>query len=627
MDALASALNDKMAACAIAADFPAPAPAPGTALLYTKDLDGSDAARALAKLGGVSLTTQLFKKYTGACKKPPVLVSGDEETVEGADAILEWVAKRATETNAGVTHPSACDAKDIEAWTTFVKEELRGPAMTTTVMLSGGMAMDEEAFEEARKALAAAAAKANARLGEKRFLAGDAPSMADILAAAYLFPAFAKSLDPAARDAIPNVVRFVNEMAANADVKSVLGKLRMCDLIRMPKAKAPKEKKPKEKKPAQSKGEGKADKKKETGLGLSVKRDEDFSAWYSQLVIAGDLIDYYDISGCYILKPWAYAQWEVLKEFFDTEIKKLGVENCYFPMFVSESRLEAEKDHIEDFAPEVAWVTRSGSTDLEVPIAVRPTSETVMYPHYANWIHSHRDLPLRLNQWCNVVRWEFKHPTPFIRSREFLWQEGHTAYSSKEECDVEVRKILELYRRVYEEYLACPVVPGMKSEKEKFAGGDYTTTVEAFVPGSGRGVQGATSHFLGQNFAKMFNISFEDTKGGKSLVWQNSWGFTTRTLGVMYMVHGDDNGLVLPPKVAPVQAVVITIPNSKLSAEDVAKMNGAFFDFSRGNFLVTTLLPAICSLCELNRLITSRKLNSRAPLPISGRCLRAMAKL
>ena len=179
----------------------------------------------------------------------------------------------------------------------------------------------------------------------------------------------------------------------------------MCDMIRMPKAKAPKEKKPKEQKPAQSKGEGKAEKKKETGLGLSVKRDEDFSTWYSQLVIAGDLIDYYDISGCYILKPWAYAQWEVLKDFFDTEIKKLGIENCYFPMFVSESRLEAEKDHIEDFAPEVAWVTRSGSTDLEVPIAVRPTSETVMYPHYANWIHSHRDLPLRLNQWCNVVRW------------------------------------------------------------------------------------------------------------------------------------------------------------------------------------------------------------------------------
>jgi len=308
-------------------------------------------------------------------------------------------------------------------------------------------------------------------------------------------------------------------------------------------------------------------------LGLSAKREDDFGAWYSQVVVEGDLIDYYDISGCYILKPWAYAQWEVLQRFFDQEIKDIGVENCYFPMFVSASRLEAEKDHIEDFAPEVAWVTKSGETDLECPIAVRPTSETVMYPHYAQWIRSHRDLPLRLNQWCNVVRWEFKHPTPFIRSREFLWQEGHTAFSTKEECDVEVRQILDLYRRVYEEYLAVPVVPGTKSEKEKFAGGLYTTTVEAYIPGSGRGVQGATSHCLGQNFAKMFHIEYEDQAGGRSMVWQNSWGFTTRTLGVCYMVHGDNDGLVLPPKVAPVQAIVITIPSSKVSEEQKKKMN------------------------------------------------------
>jgi prolyl-tRNA synthetase len=436
------------------------------------------------------------------------------------------------------------------------------------------------------------------RLGESKYLAGDAPAMADVAVVATLFPAFAKALDPAARDATPRLLAYAADIAANADVKSVLGKLRMCDMIRMPKAKAPKA--PKEKKPAAPKEQKEKEKKKETGLGLSTKREDDFGAWYSQVVVAGDLIDYYDISGCYILKPWAYAQWEYLKEFFDREIKELEVENCYFPMFVSASRLEAEKDHIEDFAPEVAWVTRSGNTDLEVPIAVRPTSETVMYPHYAQWIRSHRDLPLRLNQWCNVVRWEFKHPTPFIRSREFLWQEGHTAYSSKAECDVEVRQILELYRRVYEEYLAVPVVPGKKSEKEKFAGGDYTTTVEAYVPGSGRGVQGATSHCLGQNFAKMFNIEYEDTKGGRSLVWQNSWGFTTRTLGVMYMVHGDDDGLVLPPKVAPVQAIVIPIPNSKLSDEAKQKMDGTFY-FTRAIafptvFLATTFLPAKCSI-------------------------------
>jgi len=307
--------------------------------------------------------------------------------------------------------------------------------------------------------------------------------------------------------------------------------------------------------------------KKETKLGMHVGINEDFGAWYSQVVVEAELIDYYDISGCYILRPYAFTQWEFIQQFFNQEIKKLGVENAYFPMFVSQSRLEAEKDHIEDFSPEVAWVTRSGDSELECPIAVRPTSETVMYPHYANWIRSHRDLPLLLNQWCNVVRWEFKHPTPFIRSREFLWQEGHTAHATKKACDEEVRTILDLYRQVYEDMLAVPVIPGVKSEKEKFAGGLYTTTVEAFVPYTGRGIQGATSHCLGQNFAKMFDITFENDKGGRSMVWQNSWGMTTRMLGVCYMVHGDDVGLRLPPKIAPIQVVIVTIPNSKLSEE------------------------------------------------------------
>jgi len=307
--------------------------------------------------------------------------------------------------------------------------------------------------------------------------------------------------------------------------------------------------------------------KKETKLGMHVGINEDFGAWYSQVVVEAELIDYYDISGCYILRPYAFTQWEFIQQFFNQEIKKLGVENAYFPMFVSQSRLEAEKDHIEDFSPEVAWVTKSGDSDLECPIAVRPTSETVMYPHYANWIRSHRDLPLLLNQWCNLVRWEFKHPTPFIRSREFLWQEGHTAHATKKACDEEVRTILDLYRQVYEDMLAVPVIPGVKSEKEKFAGGLYTTTVEAFVPYTGRGIQGATSHCLGQNFAKMFDITFENDKGGRSMVWQNSWGMTTRMLGVCYMVHGDDVGLRLPPKIAPIQVVIVTIPNSKLSEE------------------------------------------------------------
>uniref|UniRef100_A0A665WKU3 Bifunctional glutamate/proline--tRNA ligase n=1 Tax=Echeneis naucrates TaxID=173247 RepID=A0A665WKU3_ECHNA len=246
-------------------------------------------------------------------------------------------------------------------------------------------------------------------------------------------------------------------------------------------------------------------------------------------------------------------------DFFDREIKKLGVENCYFPMFVSQAALEKEKSHIADFAPEVAWVTRSGKTELAEPIAVRPTSETVMYPAYAKWVQSHRDLPIKLNQWCNVVRWEFKHPQPFLRTREFLWQEGHTAFASKEEAAEEVLQILDLYARVYEELMAIPVVKGRKTEKEKFAGGDYTTTVEAFISASGRAIQGATSHHLGQNFSKMFEIVFEDPKkpGEKQFAFQNSWGITTRTIGVLTMVHGDNMGLVLPPKVACLQVVII----------------------------------------------------------------------
>lgn len=305
-------------------------------------------------------------------------------------------------------------------------------------------------------------------------------------------------------------------------------------------------------------------------LGITAKKESaTFGDWYQDVLRKGDMIDYYDISGCYILKPASYRIWEIIQSWFDERIKALGVENAYFPMFVSSRVLEREKDHIEGFAPEVAWVTRAGKSELEEHIAIRPTSETVMYPYYAKWIQSYRDLPLKINQWNSVVRWEFKNPQPFIRTREFLWQEGHTAHLTKPEADTEVRQILDLYRGVYEELLAVPVTPGIKSEKEKFAGGLYTTTVEGFVPTSGRGIQGATSHCLGQNFSKMFNISVEDpskpvdSKSGaqaeKLFVWQNSWGLSTRTIGVMVMVHGDDKGLVLPPRVAQLQVIVIPV--------------------------------------------------------------------
>ncbi|KDQ10336.1 hypothetical protein BOTBODRAFT_36241 [Botryobasidium botryosum FD-172 SS1] len=301
-------------------------------------------------------------------------------------------------------------------------------------------------------------------------------------------------------------------------------------------------------------------------VAIGIKKEVDFPGWYTSVLIKADMLDYYNVSGCYILKPWSYTIWEAIQEWFNVKIKEMGVENSYFPMFISSKVLEREKDHIEGFAPEVAWVTRAGNSDLEEPIAIRPTSETAMYPYYAKWIKSHRDLPLKLNQWNSVVRWEFKNPQPFLRTREFLWQEGHTAHLTKQEADVEVREILELYRRVYEDLLAVPVIPGVKSEKEKFAGGLYTTTVEGFIPTTGRGIQGATSHCLGQNFSKMFNIIVEDPNSpatatggevGKIHVWQNSWGLSTRTIGVMVMVHGDNQGLVLPPRVASIQAVIV----------------------------------------------------------------------
>lgn len=305
-----------------------------------------------------------------------------------------------------------------------------------------------------------------------------------------------------------------------------------------------------------------------------MKKDEDFGEWYSQVVVESEMISYYDVSGCYILRPWSFSIWDEIKGWLDSQIKALGVQNAYFPLFITEDVLMTEKEHVEGFAPEVAWVTKSGSSDLERPIAIRPTSETVMYPYYAQWIRSHRDLPLRLNQWTNVVRWEFKHPTPFIRSREFLWQEGHTAFATKEEADEEVYQVLDLYRRVYEELLAVPVIKGIKSSKEKFAGALYTTTVEAFIPHTGRGIQGATSHCLGQNFSKMFKIEYETDTPEKTRAnpWQNSWGMTTRTIGVMIMTHGDNKGVVLPPRVSQVQAVVVPIPNSKLSPEEVSAM-------------------------------------------------------
>jgi len=259
-------------------------------------------------------------------------------------------------------------------------------------------------------------------------------------------------------------------------------------------------------------------------------------------------VEYTDISGCYTLRPNSFAMWEAVTKYLDDLIKKDGVKNAYFPCFVSSKALTAEADNFEGFCPEVAWVTKSGEADLAEPIALRPTSETIMYPMFAKWVHSHRDLPLRLNQWCNVVRWEMSRCVPFIRSREFLWQEGHSAYATQEEADKEVLDILGFYQSVYEDLLAVPVTRGRKTDMEKFAGAAYTTTLEAFVASNGRSVQACTSHSLGQNFSKVFKIQFEDANKEKQFAWQNSWGFSTRSLGVTIMVHGDDKGLKFPPR-------------------------------------------------------------------------------
>ncbi|KAJ2783086.1 hypothetical protein H4R18_001907 [Coemansia javaensis] len=354
---------------------------------------------------------------------------------------------------------------------------------------------------------------------------------------------------------------FVDAACLRAFVASVAGLKQVVELDfdAAPEAAAPAAA-AKAKKPAAAEEDAAAD--EATGsarLGIEASKDKDFAKWYRQVILRSEMLDNYSVSGCYILRPTSYFVWEEIQKFLDAGIRAMGVRNCYFPMFVAERDLNKEKDHIEGFAPEVAWVTRAGSSEMAAPIAIRPTSETVMYPYYANWIRSWRDLPLRLNQWNSVVRWEFKNPQPFLRTREFLWQEGHCAYLTRDEAWRETLDILALYRRVYEELLAVPVVEGVKSEKEKFAGGVATTTVEGFIPATGRGIQAGTSHYLGQNFSKMFDIVVEDPDPTKPKIHahQTSWGLSTRAIGVMVMTHSDDKGLLLPPRVAETQVIIV----------------------------------------------------------------------
>ena len=300
-------------------------------------------------------------------------------------------------------------------------------------------------------------------------------------------------------------------------------------------------------------------KEKQQELAINIKKEEDISRWYTQVIQKADLIEYTDVAGCMIFKPNSYSIWEEIQKYLDNEIKKMGVKNAYFPLFIPKKLLCKEEKHVEGFAPEVAWVDYGGDTKLGERLAIRPTSETIIYDAYSKWIQSYRDLPLKINQWCNVVRWEFKHPTPFLRTREFLWQEGHTVFASKEEAEKDVMQALEAYKLVYEDLLAIPVTLGRKSVGEKFAGADYSLTAEPFSYVDGKVIQACTSHYLGQNFSKAFNITFLDKEQKKQYPHQNSWGLSTRSIGSMILIHSDNKGLVLPPKVAREKIVIIPL--------------------------------------------------------------------
>ena len=301
-----------------------------------------------------------------------------------------------------------------------------------------------------------------------------------------------------------------------------------------------------------------SEQKKESFVTEITPQSEDFSRWYLDVVRRAELADYSPVKGCMVIRPYGYAIWEHIQRLLDRRFKETGHVNAYFPLFIPESLLKKEKDHVEGFAPQVAWVTRGGDEELEERLIVRPTSEAIIGTMYAKWVKSWRDLPLLINQWANVVRWE-KVTRPFLRTTEFLWQEGHTAHETAEEAEEETLRILAIYKEFAETELAMPVVDGIKSDSEKFAGASRTYSIEALM-GDGRALQAGTSHNLGQNFAKAFEIQFQGRDKALQHVWTTSWGVSTRLVGGVIMTHGDDSGLILPPNIAPYQVVIIPIP-------------------------------------------------------------------
>lgn len=293
-------------------------------------------------------------------------------------------------------------------------------------------------------------------------------------------------------------------------------------------------------------------------IGITVKKSNDFSDWYTQCVLKSSIADYSPSKGFIILRPYGYAIWEFIREILDDELRKTGHKNGFLPVLIPESLLTKEKDHFDGFMPEVFWVTKSGDNDLGEKLAVRPTSETIAYSMFSKWISSYRDLPLKMNFWNSALRAEIKSTKPLIRNSEFLWQEGHTAHKDENEADEEVRLILDIYKNLIEQYLALPTLSGFKTDKEKFVGAKYTICLESLMA-DGKALQMATSHHLGQNFSKPFEIKFLNKDTVEQYVWQTSWGISWRVIGAIIMVHGDDKGLILPPKISPIQVIIVPI--------------------------------------------------------------------
>jgi prolyl-tRNA synthetase len=326
---------------------------------------------------------------------------------------------------------------------------------------------------------------------------------------------------------------------------------------------------------------------KDKSMAHLPNRETHFADWYQEVIYQAELVDQAPVRGCFVIRPYGYAIWETIQEELNRRIKSTGHENAAFPLLIPQSFLTREAEHVEGFSPELAVVTHAGGKELEEPLVVRPTSETIIHYMFARWIKSWRDLPLKINQWANVIRWEMR-PRAFLRTTEFFWQEGHTAHETIKEAEAEVALMLEQYRQVYENYLAIPVVPGPKSAGEKFPGADVTMTLEAMMP-DGRALQCCTSHLISRDFARAFNMTYQNRQGIVDYPYLTSWGFTTRSLGALIMMHGDNKGLVLPPKVAPLQIVIIPIVKDGADNEAVIVAARSLAENLTGNGLRVVL--------------------------------------